>query len=93
MNRRDFFKWFLGFIIGGIIGYGSNELIKEKRIEKKRVLRVSAGCIGCGACGSVCPTQAVFLVFPCVEIDKEKCIGCRRCEMVCPMRAIKLSRA
>ena len=55
-------------------------------------------CIGCGACVSVCPPNALS-----IEVDFEKCVKkiilflgrcifCGRCQDVCPTEAIKLSK-
>jgi len=55
--------------------------------EKKPV--VLDGCVGCGACGVVCPRDAIRLVsdkegFDVAYIDMQKCIGCGLCERTCP---------
>jgi len=53
-------------------------------------------CIGCGACVSVCPVDAVVLelrggqLYP--KVDKEKCTECRRCVQVCPGLSVFLER-
>ncbi len=51
-------------------------------------------CVGCKACGDVCPRQAID--FPVDEegfwhpqIDSAKCIDCHRCQRICPV--LKLS--
>lgn len=51
-------------------------------------------CIGCGACVSLCPVDALKLkidnkagiYFP--ELDEEKCIKCSICYQVCPVSKI-----
>lgn len=50
-------------------------------------------CMGCGACVSTCPTDALKLVadsdgYYRSTIDYEKCIDCGKCSKICP--AIKL---
>ena len=49
-------------------------------------------CIDCGACTSVCPTNAVSIGHPDWELkfNPEKCIRCRHCVDACPMRAINI---
>lgn len=46
-------------------------------------------CIGCGACASVCPTNAIH---PTDDgkyaINPDDCIDCGACEEVCPTGAI-----
>ena len=47
-------------------------------------------CIGCGACVSVCPVEAIsFDEDGKAVIDRSKCIRCGTCEAVCPVGAIK----
>jgi ferredoxin len=48
-------------------------------------------CIGCGACTSVCPVEALFLnESGKSSVDLKKCIGCGACTSVCPVGAIDL---
>jgi len=46
-------------------------------------------CIGCGACASVCPTNAIV---PTDDgkytINESECIDCGACVEVCPANAI-----
>ncbi len=47
-------------------------------------------CIGCGACGAICPTECITIIqndkgFYVPGIDGEKCIDCFSCQKVCPM--------
>lgn len=56
------------------------------RLERKK-------CVGCGACVSVCPKDAIQLQpdewgYYRAEVDNELCIDCGRCSGICP--AIKL---
>lgn len=48
-------------------------------------------CGYCGACVSVCPTNAVELVDIYLRIDPDRCIGCLACLKVCPLGAMKLN--
>jgi ferredoxin len=64
------------------------------RVDKKgRVLVDEDLCIHCGACVSLCPTDALYYV----EEDKvkfkdDKCIGCLICLDSCPRGAITESK-
>ncbi|MCD6306319.1 MAG: 4Fe-4S binding protein [Deltaproteobacteria bacterium] len=56
-----------------------------RRNEKK--------CIQCGACTAVCPTGALYIKRPEMEVifDKERCIACEWCVPACPARAMEIS--
>ncbi|MBA5942473.1 MAG: 4Fe-4S binding protein [Methanophagales archaeon] len=47
-------------------------------------------CGYCGACVSVCPTDATFLVGMWLRIDEEKCNNCEVCANLCPVGALGL---
>lgn len=47
-------------------------------------------CTGCCACSSICPRNAITMVYNehgvlLPEIDSEKCVDCGRCTKVCPI--------
>ncbi len=50
-------------------------------------------CIDCGACTSICITQALTLDKKThkLKFDKEKCILCELCLDCCPVSAIKVN--
>ena len=50
---------------------------------------VSAGCIGCKLCYSVCPQKCIDISKKPVVIDQHRCLHCGRCAEVCPKRAIE----
>ena len=47
-------------------------------------------CFQCGACTAVCPTGALHIVRPSMEVlfDKDKCSACELCVAACPARAM-----
>ena len=49
-------------------------------------------CFQCGACTAVCPTGALYISRPDMEVvfDGEKCSGCEWCVVVCPARAMEV---
>ena len=49
-------------------------------------------CTHCGACTAVCPTEALYIKRPEMQVifDKEKCSVCELCILTCPSRAIGL---
>ncbi len=51
-----------------------------------------ANCTQCGACTAVCPSHALYIERPNmnVKFDGEKCIVCQMCLQACPVKAVKL---
>lgn len=49
-------------------------------------------CFQCGACTAVCPTGALYIKRPEMEVifDREKCSACELCVAVCPARAMEV---
>ncbi len=50
-------------------------------------------CFQCGACTAVCPTGALHIKRPEMEVvfDKERCSACEWCVPACPARAMEVS--
>ena len=52
------------------------------------------GCIGCAACVSVCPAEAIGINDNGVaEVDESLCLGCGSCVDACPQGIIRLHEA
>jgi NAD-dependent dihydropyrimidine dehydrogenase PreA subunit len=68
------------------------ESLKENNVivNKKGRVIVLDSCIDCGACISLCPTEALYFdsEFK-LEYAYEKCIGCLLCLDSCPRFAIE----
>jgi ferredoxin len=49
-------------------------------------------CFHCGACTAVCPTGALYIKRPEMEVifDTDKCSGCEMCVVACPARAMEV---
>ena len=49
-------------------------------------------CIDCGACVSICPSQALSLDRDTFKLvfDAERCVICGSCALVCPVSAIRV---
>ena len=47
-------------------------------------------CFHCGACTAVCPTGALYIQRPEMEVifDNQKCSACEMCVITCPARAM-----
>lgn len=58
----------------------------------QEVKRQKTQCTHCGACTAVCPTGALYIRRPEMEVifDLEKCSLCERCLLTCPTRAMGL---
>lgn len=65
--------------------------IKVKNASRE-VKRVNARCTHCGACTAVCPTGALSIRRPEMEVvfDQEKCSICELCVPACPPRAMEV---
>ncbi|QEN06518.1 4Fe-4S dicluster domain-containing protein [Oceanispirochaeta crateris] len=51
---------------------------------------IVSGCIGCGACKRICPTQAISGEMKTIHIiDSKLCIDCGSCGRVCPKNAVR----
>ena len=59
---------------------------------KQFVTRDEEACYQCGACTAVCPTEALFIKRPEMEIcfDQKKCSMCELCLSICPTKAMKV---
>ncbi len=56
------------------------------------IIRDEEKCTHCGACVTICPTDALYLDKKTRKVifDPEKCIACELCIKACPPRAMKI---
>jgi ferredoxin len=56
------------------------------------IRRDDAQCFQCGACTAVCPTGALHIERPSMEVlfDKDKCSACELCVAACPAQAMEV---
>lgn len=72
------------------------EYLRERnvRIEplKRSVTRLDEKCHHCGLCTSVCPTEALCIIRPSMEVsfDSDKCVVCGACVDICPAHAMTI---
>ncbi|MBN2419593.1 MAG: 4Fe-4S binding protein [Deltaproteobacteria bacterium] len=74
------------------IGYLKDLGIKVKSIGHD-IRRDDEKCFQCGACTAVCPTGALYIKRPEMEVifDKERCSACELCVAACPARAMEVN--
>jgi uncharacterized Fe-S center protein len=89
-----YFTHFKGHGSSGFGGCLKNVSMGMATPEGKRAMHkndypatIPAKCVGCGACVSQCPANAITLN-P-LTIDRDKCIGCGKCVGLCPVDGIK----
>ena len=59
--------------------------------ENFRGKPVVSGCVKCGTCIKVCPTDAITIDENEFKIDLNKCMFCGNCQYYCRIGAIKMS--
>ncbi|WP_456330593.1 4Fe-4S binding protein [Archaeoglobus sp.] len=70
-------------------------ILKEEGVEVIELLEAvqkdDEKCVHCGACVSICPTEAIsFNGEKRVIVNAEKCVHCGACVKVCPTKALSL---
>ncbi|OPZ71898.1 MAG: NADH dehydrogenase subunit I [Firmicutes bacterium ADurb.Bin456] len=58
----------------------------------EEVFRNEEKCTSCGVCTDICPTGALYLERPSMEVkyDSDHCIVCRICVEICPLKAMEV---
>jgi ferredoxin len=58
----------------------------------EEVFRNEEECTSCGACTAICPSGALYIERPSMEVkfDSDKCIVCQICVKVCPVKAMEV---
>ncbi len=66
--------------------------IKVENVSQD-IKRDDEKCFQCGACTAVCPTKALHIKRPEMEVlfDKEKCSACELCVSACMAKAMQVS--
>ncbi|MBW1990051.1 MAG: 4Fe-4S binding protein [Deltaproteobacteria bacterium] len=72
------------------------EYLKDQGIlvqsTREEIARNESRCVQCGWCTAVCPTGALYIKRPELEVvfDEEACSVCKLCVRTCPYRAMEL---
>jgi ferredoxin len=91
-----------GVMVLELIGHKSNvtkgiKYLKDLGVTVQsmagNIRRDDEKCYQCGACTGICPTGALALRRPAMEVifAPEKCTACGLCVSVCPARAMEVS--
>ncbi len=91
-----------GLLVLDIRGHKANvdeglAYLKEQGVLAERIAttvrRDLESCVQCGICTGICPTSALSLARPKMEVvfDPDSCSGCGLCVSVCPVRAMAVS--
>ena len=63
----------------------------ESQTIGKKIMFLSARCVGCGTCAAGCPQQAIQMLNGQAHIQRDTCIRCGHCADVCPHGAVSVS--
>jgi len=72
------------------------EFLKQQGVSvqplTQEVVRNEERCTHCGSCTVHCPTKALFLERPSMEVkfNGDDCVVCLMCVKVCPVRAMEV---
>lgn len=60
-------------------------------LSKKLAVVDTGRCVACGACGNVCPKDAIQVHKGCwAVVAGELCVGCGMCARTCPAGCIEV---
>jgi len=90
-----------GFMVLEISGSRKNfkegvQYLKRQGVDvqnaSREIKRNENKCTHCGSCTAVCPTGALFVKRPEMEVgfDQQKCSVCELCVTACPPRAMEV---
>ncbi|MCL6611385.1 MAG: 4Fe-4S dicluster domain-containing protein [Peptococcaceae bacterium] len=82
-------------ITGGQVEGGMNYL-RDQGVQVQAltqdIARDEEKCIMCGACTAICPTGALYMERPSMEVrfDGDNCVVCHLCLKICPVKAMEV---
>jgi len=65
----------------------------QVRTLTEQIVHDKNKCTSCGMCTDTCPTGALYLERPSMEIkfNSDDCVVCQLCVKICPVRAMEVS--
>lgn len=89
-----------GIIVISVLGDAAEqrkvvEALEGKGVEvsklERNIINDAEKCVNCGACISLCPTEAISLSEDySIRVDGDKCIRCGACVEACPLRSLSI---
>lgn len=82
-------------ITGENVGEGISYLCRqgvEIKSLTQDIVRDEEKCTMCGCCTDLCPTGALYIDRPSMEVkfDSDQCVICQLCIKICPVRAMEV---
>jgi ferredoxin len=58
----------------------------------ENITRNEKHCTSCGACTAICPSGALYLERPSMDVhfDSDQCVVCHLCTKICPVKAMEV---
>ncbi|MCF8009967.1 MAG: 4Fe-4S binding protein [Clostridiales bacterium] len=72
------------------------EYLKQQGVRvhalTEEIIRNEDKCINCGACTAICPSGALYIERPSMEVkfNSDECVVCHQCVKVCPYKAMEV---
>lgn len=72
------------------------EYLREQGVQvhtlTENIIRNEEKCTSCGACTAICPSGALYLERPSMQVhfNSDRCVVCHLCTKVCPVRAMEV---
>jgi ferredoxin len=98
LTRRKFMMVSSAAIASPLLLSAAGSMVGAKTAEAKttgikiakgtKIYFIGYGCIGCHACMTFCPAEAIHFGDTGDEIDQDKCIHCGTCYEECPISVI-----
>lgn len=74
------------------LNYLTNEGVRVHTLTED-IIHNEEVCTSCGACTAICPSGALYLERPSMQVrfNTDKCLVCHICVRVCPVKAMEAS--